>query len=103
MSRTLTEWQAETLTNSRRWFPFPGSTRDQIIHQALGIAGEGGEVIEHVKKYHRGDFDIYELRDRLADELPDALTYVLNLAELLSVDLDEALTRKQAISEERWG
>lgn len=94
-----------TLRNSQRWFPTPdGLTgRWQIEHQALGLVGECGEVVEHVKKWHRRDFDTDELRARLVSELPDVLTYLLNLAALLDVDLDEALAAKQAECERRWG
>jgi NTP pyrophosphatase (non-canonical NTP hydrolase) len=100
---SLPEWQALTLRNSKRWFPFAGDDREQVIHQALGLCGEVGEVVEHVKKFHRGDFGAEELAERLHSELPDVLTYLLNLSECLGVDIAEALMEKQAICEQRWG
>lgn len=101
--RSLPEIQVATLANSKRWFPFNGDDLDQIIHQALGLAGETGEVIEHVKKFHRGDMDVETLAYKLYYELPDVLTYLLNLSELVGVDIEEALVEKQGICEERWG
>jgi NTP pyrophosphatase (non-canonical NTP hydrolase) len=100
---TCTELQAATLANSRRWFPFGGDEREEIIHQALGLAGECGEVVEHVKKFHRGDFAEMALAERLYSELPDVLTYLFNLSELLGVDIAEALAEKQKVCEQRWG
>lgn len=100
---SLPEWQTTTLSNSKRWFPFDGDDREQVIHQALGLCGEVGEVVEHVKKFHRGDFDAEELAERLHSELPDVLAYLLNLSELIGVDIAEALMEKQAVCEGRWG
>ena len=102
---SLPEWQAATLANSRRWFPAPDGLGDrwEIEHQAFGLAGECGEVIEHVKKWHRRDFDAEELAERLHEELPDVLTYLLNLCELIGLDIAEALMAKQEECERRWG
>lgn len=112
--RSLRGWSQVTLANSRRWFPPPDSDHQRLMgkssgrsweieHQALGLSGEMGEIVEHVKKWHRGDFDVEELARRLEGEVPDALTYLLNLAELLRFDLDALLAAKQDECEKRWG
>lgn len=105
LDRPLMAHAQATLRNSQRWFPTPDGTGDrwQIEHQAFGLAGEVGEVVEHIKKWHRRDFDVDELRERLTEELPDVLTYLFNMAALLDIDLDDTLSTKQAVCEARWG
>jgi NTP pyrophosphatase (non-canonical NTP hydrolase) len=111
----------QALGNSRRWFPelHARGLAEQIIHQTLGLAGEAGEVANVVKKANRAGwqtkgirigtsevvphYEIVSIDNDAADELADVLTYLLNLAGLLGVDLVEAFHRKQAICEERWG
>lgn len=105
MTTSLPLIQEQALKNSRRWFPEVHATPDtEIVHQALGIAGEAGEVIELVKKMHRsGDFSDPQRISDLRHELADVLTYVCNLAEHYNIDLAQAFHEKQAICEERWG
>lgn len=103
--KPLNELARQTNANSRRWFPDPEGVdpeRWNIEHQVFGLAGEIGEVIEHVKKWHRRDFGIVELRERLVAEIPDVLTYLLNLSDSIGLDLDEALAAKQAECAGRW-
>lgn len=94
---------ATVLANSRRWFPSPHErgAEHALLHMALGLAGETGEVIEVVKKAHRtGDMPAPA---RLADEMADVLTYLLNICALLDIDIIAALAAKQAECERRWG
>lgn len=120
MRRDLSAMQAKAAANSERWFPelHDRLVWDQIIHQSLGLAGEAGEFVNLIKKLNRvlvpadAILNASLLEDgpqepatrlALADELADVLTYTLNLASLLGVDLVAAFERKQAICEERWG
>lgn len=52
----------------------------------LGLAGETGEVVEHIKKWvgHGHDLDV----DRVTKELGDVLWYVAELATILEVNLE---------------
>lgn len=50
-----------------------------IVYPALGIAGEGGEVAEKVKKWLRGDRDLDKLE--LLKEAGDVLWYLASLAD----------------------
>lgn len=95
--------QKMAVANSRRWFPqlHERSLLEQVVHQTLGLAGEAGEVANLIKKVNRTGGA--ELGQDFADELADVFTYLLNLAELTSVDLESAFHRKQAVCEERWG
>ena len=85
----------------------------KVIYQALGLAGEAGEVCEKIKKVMRGDlaeeiksnkqsvskwFDNAgklqrESNARIGKELGDVLWYVANLATDLGLDLDDIATK----------
>ncbi len=74
---------------SRRTAAYP---RDAwLAYPALGLAGEAGEVAEHVKKSIRDDAGsvLPERRAAMAKELGDVLWYLAQLATELELDLDE--------------
>lgn len=58
----------------------------ELATWALGVAGEAGEVAEHVKKFlgHGHAID----RDALAKEIGDVLWYCAALARALDLSLD---------------
>jgi len=60
------------------------------IYSALGLAGETGEVIEHVKKMARDDnrTPTPERVEKIRKELGDVLWYLANLASDLGLDLE---------------
>ena len=63
------------------------------------MGGEGGEVLNIVKKIHRGD--IMNLH-QLGDELADLIIYADLLAARAGIDLSEAVVRKfNRVSDER--
>jgi NTP pyrophosphatase (non-canonical NTP hydrolase) len=73
---------------SRRTAQYP---RDAwLTYPTLGLAGEAGEVAEHVKKAIRDDGASItrERKAALARELGDVLWYVSQLATELELDLD---------------
>jgi len=68
-----------------------GYPRDAALtYPALGLAGEAGEVAEHVKKTIRDDGAIVspERRAAMERELGDVLWYIAQLATELDLDLD---------------
>jgi NTP pyrophosphatase (non-canonical NTP hydrolase) len=74
---------------SRRTAKYP---RDAwLLYPALGLAGEAGEVADHVKKLIRDDAGTISAARRaaLAGELGDVLWYVAAIASELGLDLDE--------------
>lgn len=97
-------WQlsAECLSDSKRWFP---NTAASLIQHSLGLAGEAGEFIDIIKKIHRGSKDPRNavVKRELAMELTDAFIYILNLAALLGIDLEETYKLKRAENEKRFG
>lgn len=62
---------------------------------ALGLAGETGEVVEHVKKMLRDDGGVptEERRDKIQKELGDVLWYWLMLHEEFGLDPDKTASR----------
>jgi len=73
---------------SRRTAAYPREA--WLAYPALGLAGEAGEVAEHVKKLIRDDAGELSKQRRLAlsKELGDVLWYVAQLASELELDLD---------------
>lgn len=71
---------------------YPGADGDKLAtYPALGLAGEAGEVCEHVKKTIRDDGGrlSQKRRRKLEKELGDVLWYVAALASELDLDLGE--------------
>ena len=58
-----------------------------IVYPALGIAGEGGEVAEKVKKWLRGDRELDKLE--LLKEAGDVLWYLASMADDLGYTLQD--------------
>lgn len=85
----ISEYQRE----SRRTAEYPREA--WLAYPALGLAGEAGEVAEHVKKTIRDDGGKVseERRAAMAKELGDVLWYVAQLATELGLDLDEIATQ----------
>lgn len=74
---------------SRRTAEYPRAA--WLAYPGLGLAGEAGEVAEHVKKVLRDDGGEVgpERRAAMSKELGDVLWYVAQLASELDLDLDE--------------
>lgn len=71
---------------AKRTLTIDPDRHDQLIATcALGLAGESGEVVEHVKKFFGHGHELS--RHKLAAELGDVLWYVAALATLCDLDL----------------
>lgn len=86
---TFDDYQKAALTTALR--------RDNgeldLAHWALGIAGEGGEIAEKVKKIIRDQTDLDDEAKRLlAKEIGDVLWYLAVLADQLGVSFDDVAT-----------
>lgn len=104
MSRTLNSIQQTALRDSKAWFPDVHRTdHDAIVHFALGIAGEVGELVNLVKKVNRGSTTYTTEHTNLRNEMADVLIYLCDMAETLHIDLDEAVRLKRLILVKRWG
>lgn len=104
---------AQMLADSRAWFGESEVHWNEVLHFALGLGGESGEVLDVIKKadvcgglfaesceFHA---DGKHSREALAAEMADVLTYLLALAASLDVDLLAAYRAKRAVNVERWG
>jgi NTP pyrophosphatase (non-canonical NTP hydrolase) len=74
---------------SRRTAEYPRGA--WLTYPALGLAGEAGEVAEHVKKAIRDDDGQVSdaRRGAMAKELGDVLWYVSQIATELGLELEE--------------
>ncbi len=84
---------------------FPELAKDGaqlILHMGLGLVGEAGEIANDLKKWHRGDFDSFELATRLGTELPDVLIYLVLLAGALNINLEEVWEIKKEYNDRRF-
>ena len=90
---------------SRRTAGYPREA--WLAYPALGLAGEAGEVAEHVKKAIRDDGAEVsaERREAIAKELGDVLWYVAQLATELELELEEiaAGNLEKLLSRQRRG
>ena len=62
-----------------------------IAWNALGLSGETGEVVDHIKKgiFHQHRIDLLEI----ADEIGDVLWYVAALCTTLNLDMSVIMER----------
>lgn len=67
------------------------NTRENLANYSMGLAGEAGEVIEHLKKaiFHGHDVDTEELEK----ELGDVFWYLTALATELDLSLEDIADR----------
>lgn len=65
----------------------PDNLLGDILHSAVGISGEGGELLDHIKKviWQRHDLDC----DYITKELGDILFYLTFMCNCVGTDIDE--------------
>jgi len=77
-----------------------GSKTDHLLHASLGIGGEAGEVLDHVKKVM---FNGRMLNvDHLVAEIGDTMWYMNLMLHALNVSWSTALDRNIAKLETRY-
>lgn len=94
---------------STKWYAHADQNDSgELVYMALGLAGEGGEFVDLVKKIARDhgytlDLDMVStpLLHELRDELGDVLWYLTQLAHLLGLDLEELMYINKAKLEAR--
>ena len=75
---------------------FGTETFQDLVHQALALAGEVGEFCNIVKKIERGDYELtQEHRLALLLEVADVFIYTCNLATILNADLGKTYSLKR--------
>lgn len=70
-----------------RTIPLNSKSQDLLANFCFGLMGEGGELIDHMKKhlYHGHAID----RSYVMKEMGDVLWYIAGLATALQIDLQE--------------
>jgi len=66
-----------------------GSESDNLMHAAVGISGEAGELLDAVKKHwaYGKPLDMYNIRE----ELGDIMFYTTAMMNLLGLDEEEVI------------
>jgi len=79
----------------------PLSSKETMqIWCAMGLAGEAGEAVDHIKKgiFHRHGID----KDKLIKELGDVLWYVAALCEKFDISLEGVMNKNIEKLRERY-
>jgi NTP pyrophosphatase (non-canonical NTP hydrolase) len=80
---------------AKGWYA-PGSPRPQTPRNlAASLAIEAAEILEHYQWNETAD------KDELAGELADVALYLLQLASITGVDLEQAILEKLKVNYER--
>lgn len=104
---TIEQARRQASEDSKRWFP---EIHDQgmayvLTHSALGLAGEAGEVVDEVKKWHRKPGQPLDdaRKAKLGAELIDTLIYLMHIATVAGIDLETEFYKKREFNEARFG
>ncbi len=73
-----------------------------LLHNAVALAGEVGELCNLVKKCDRGDMTLAKFREEAAPELADVFIYLLKLSYQLDVPLEPAFMSKLQLNLARF-
>jgi len=63
---------------------------------SMALAAEAGELLEQFQWLTRDEADDHASSEAVADEIADVLIYLVRLASVADVDLEEAVRRKLA-------
>ncbi|WP_192036641.1 MazG nucleotide pyrophosphohydrolase domain-containing protein [Halomonas sp. YLGW01] len=81
----------------------------QLSKDLIGLIGEIGEFSNAIKKINikldrpnEYELDIHATKGQLGEELADTLIYIIRLAAILEVDLEQQLTEKMTRNEHRY-
>jgi NTP pyrophosphatase (non-canonical NTP hydrolase) len=90
----LTE-KMHDFVRSKGWYVSESQRPQTPRNLSISLALEAAEILEHFQ--WNEDFD----KDELADELADVALYVLQLASVAEIDLEEAILKKLEINTKR--
>ena len=95
---TFDEYQFEAAkTMGEHWKNFDSG----LAYGGLGLAGEAGEVCEHIKKYVNGSRELK--KEDVQKEIGDVLWYLASLSEHLGFKLHDAAQTNIAKLRKRHG
>jgi NTP pyrophosphatase (non-canonical NTP hydrolase) len=90
----LTE-RMHAFVRSKGWYERDSKRPQTPRNLSISLALEAAEILEHFQ--WNEDFD----RDELASELADVALYLLQLASIAEIDLEEAILKKLEINAKR--
>lgn len=88
----LTE-QMHTFVRSKGWYEADTKRSQTPRNLAISLSLEAAEILEHFQ-WREGPVD----KDELASELADVTLYLLQLASVSGIDLEEAVLRKLEVN-----
>lgn len=76
------------------------SIKGHMVHMALGISGEAGELVDAVKKYaiYNKPLD----RENVIEELGDLLFYIAGMCNSIGIKLDTVMYHNQKKLQKRY-
>jgi len=90
----LTE-KMHVFVRSKGWYEADSKRPQTPRNLSISLALEAAEILEHFQ--WNEDFD----KDELADELADVALYLLQLASISEIDLEQAILKKLEINARR--
>lgn len=103
----IRELQRQADFDSKSWFPalHRRTKAHRLLHMALGLGEEAGEVQGVIKKWNRRSKPELANLDRaaLGAECADVLIYLLHVCEIAEIDLSREYWKKREINQKRFG
>ncbi|GAB4498899.1 MAG: nucleotide pyrophosphohydrolase [Anaerolineales bacterium] len=93
--RELTE-QMHALVKSKGWYEADSKRPQTPRNLAVSLSIEAAEILEHFQFT-----DEIRDRDELGSELADVMLYLLQLASVSGIDLEDAVLKKIEVNKER--
>lgn len=93
--KELTE-QMHALVKSKGWYETDSKRPQTSRNLAVSLSIEAAEILEHFQFT-----DEIQDRDELGSELADVMLYLLQLASVSGIDLEEAVLRKIEVNKGR--
>lgn len=92
----ISEYQRKAMRTKAKYASF----EDQMLNASLGLAGEVGECVDHIKKvvFHGHKLD----KDYIKKELGDIAWYIALMSDALGLDMDEVCSENITKLEKRY-
>ena len=87
-----------TFVRSKGWYEADSKRPQTPRNLAISLNLEASEILEHFQ------WDEEFVKENLAEELADVALYLLQLASITEIDLEEAILKKLKVNASReWG
>lgn len=99
---TITSFQDRIHSITQTVIDTYSAGKEAILQQALVLAEETGESVKEVRRY-LGFARSTSTCGKVGEELADVIIAAAVTADMLNIDLDEAIARKLHVIEQRGG